>query len=58
LGWRLVVWNNKWVTHPQTPERFKCELQNENVERKSYGTLPPSQHFKDKKGVLKLRDGD
>ncbi len=35
--------------HPKLLDRLKCESKGENIERKrSWGTFPSSQHFKDR----------
>jgi len=46
------------MTHLNILERLKCEFESENNKRRSWGTLPSSQHFKGKRGMLELWDGD
>jgi hypothetical protein len=47
-----------WCAH-KLLERFKCEFESENNGRKkNWGTFLSSQHFRGKKGVLELWDGD
>jgi hypothetical protein len=47
-----------WRTTQTLKKKFKCELENENNKRKSWGTFPSLQHFRGKRGMLELRDGD
>jgi len=42
------------LTHPKFLKRFKCKFENENNVKGSWGTLPSSQHFEGKRGVLKF----
>jgi hypothetical protein len=63
---KFTRWNNwswlwAWVVPLRTPkllEKLKCEYENENSGRRSWGMFLDSQHFKGKKGVLEVQDGD
>jgi hypothetical protein len=46
------------VIDPTLLQRLKCESEGENNKRKSWGTLPNSQHLGGRRGMLELRDGD
>jgi hypothetical protein len=49
-------YNKLWHT-PTLLKRLKCKSKNENNGR-NWGTLPSSNHFGGKRGMLELGDGD
>jgi hypothetical protein len=59
-AWRLMMGvgfflGNNVLHTPKLLEKVKSEFENENNKRRrSWGTLPSLQHFKGKKGMLKL----
>jgi hypothetical protein len=52
----LKIWSIKsQLTHPQTPWKIQMRIRRwKQWKKKNQGALFNSQHFKDKKGVLKL----